>query len=75
MGAPMPGWEYITLDLNDLPCNGDEIDILNDIGHEGWELVVITCNKIAYLKRMMPGRAARPAASKRAPKSATATKE
>jgi hypothetical protein len=74
MGAPMPGWEYIAVDLNDLSRNGDEIDLLNDAGHEGWELVVITRNKIAYLKRMVPGQAARPAAPRRAPKSAAATK-
>ncbi len=70
----MPGWEYIAIDLNDLPRNSDEIDILNEAGHEGWELVVITRNKIAYLKRTVLGRAARPAASRRDPKSAAATK-
>jgi hypothetical protein len=75
MGAPMPGWEYLTIDLNDLPRNSDEIDILNDAGHEGWELVAITRNKIAYLKRMVPGRTSRSTASRRDPKSAAATKE
>ena len=28
-------------------------DVLNDAGNEGWELVVITPNNIAYLKRPM----------------------
>jgi hypothetical protein len=30
---------------------GDELDLLNHVGAEGWELVRITATNIAYLKR------------------------
>ena len=49
----MPEWEYMTIDLNDLPSKASEIDVLNDAGKDGWELVVITSNNIAYLKRQV----------------------
>jgi hypothetical protein len=47
----MPVWEYTTIDLNDLPPKVSELDLLDDAGTEGRELVVITPNNIAYLKR------------------------
>jgi hypothetical protein len=50
----VPQWEYIKLDLNDLPRNTKEIELLNDAGKDGWELVAIL-NGIAYLKREVPG--------------------
>ena len=56
----MPQWQYCAIDLNENPG----IDVLNDAGNEGWELVTIT-NKIAYLKRQIeepthaPGKSAR----------------
>jgi hypothetical protein len=64
MGKPMAEWEYSNINLNDLPRSSDEIDLLNDAGHAGWELVVITSNNIAYLKREV-GRGSRPHASGR----------
>jgi hypothetical protein len=44
-------WEYLRLDLNDTPRRGAEIDLLNRAGGEGWELVSVTSNGIAILKR------------------------
>jgi hypothetical protein len=46
----MQEWEYIRICLSDLPLNIDSVDILNDAGKDGWELIVITSNNIAYLK-------------------------
>lgn len=43
--------EYRKISLSDAPRRSDEIDLLNDAGQEGWELVSITCNSMAYLKR------------------------
>jgi hypothetical protein len=47
----MPSWEYCTIDLNNLPARAQPTDLLNDAGDHGWELVSITANSIAYLKR------------------------
>jgi hypothetical protein len=55
----MPEWEYITLDLSDLPRRTTVLDLLNDAGKQGWELVFITSNNIAYLKRQLPKRPSR----------------
>jgi len=49
----MSEWEYIRLDLNDVHRGGQEIDLLNEAGKNGWELVIIQ-NGIAYLKRLVP---------------------
>jgi hypothetical protein len=48
----MPVWEYRQVDLNDVPRKADELDLLNEIGAEGWELVGIMDNHVAYLKRL-----------------------
>jgi hypothetical protein len=47
----MPLWEYEKLDLNYASRKTNEIDILNDAGQDGWELVAITPNNVAILKR------------------------
>jgi hypothetical protein len=47
----MRQWEYLRLDLSDAPRRGAEIDVLNRAGGEGWELVTVTSNGIAILKR------------------------
>src|SRR5262245_59592442 len=47
----MPDWEYRKLHLNQHTPRGDGLDLLNAVGAEGWELVSITSNNIAYLKR------------------------
>jgi len=48
----MAKWEYRKLDLNDLPRGSDDVGVLNRVGGEGWELVAITPNNVAYLKRL-----------------------
>jgi len=52
----MHEWGYSKLDLNELPRKTNEIDLLNNAGAAGWEVVTITANEIAYLKRQV-GRA------------------
>jgi hypothetical protein len=47
----MVRWEYLTIDLAYLPARTAEIDLLNDAGANGWELICVTCNNIAYLRR------------------------
>ena len=47
----MTGWEYRKIDLNDVRRMTDDIDLLADAGKDGWELVGITSNNFAYLKR------------------------
>ena len=47
----MTGWEYRKIDLNDLPRETSDLDLLDKAGDDGWELVVITVNFVAYLKR------------------------
>jgi hypothetical protein len=50
-GQAVRNWEYIKIDLNKQRPPGDELDLLNAAGTQGWELVGITSNNIAYLKR------------------------
>jgi len=47
----MAEWEYLKIDLNDPPRENSDVDLLDKAGAEGWELIVITANSIAYLKR------------------------
>jgi hypothetical protein len=47
----MRQWEYLKLDLNSTPRRGDSIDALNKAGSEGWELIAVTGNGMATLKR------------------------
>lgn len=47
----MAEWEYRKIDLSQLPRKIDDIDVLCDAGEEGWELVAILANNVAYLKR------------------------
>ena len=49
----MPEWEYRKIDLGDLARNTSDLDLLDKAGEEGWELVVITSNNIAYFKRQI----------------------
>jgi hypothetical protein len=44
-------WEYRKILLNEHPRREDELDLLCDAGDCGWELVTITPNNVAYLKR------------------------
>jgi hypothetical protein len=47
----MPQWQYRTIYLNETPLGSDAIAVLNDAGGEGWELVGITANNVAFMKR------------------------
>jgi DNA-binding protein H-NS len=44
-------WEYRKIALNQLSPKSADVDVLNDAGEEGWELVAILENNVAYLKR------------------------
>jgi hypothetical protein len=59
MSNAMPEFEYEKINLNYIPRRGDDIDLLDELGADGWELVAITANNIAYLKRRV-GPAKRP---------------
>jgi hypothetical protein len=65
----MRQWEYHKIDLNDLPRRTNDMDLLNDAGRNGWELVILSQNAIAYLKRpttlTTAGEAKTPTTSKR----------
>jgi hypothetical protein len=62
----MPQWDYRNIDLNNAPRKTDDIDLLNDAGEQGWDLIAITPNNFAYLKRaretIAPAKDAPPAA-------------
>ncbi len=45
------GWEYKKLALNQMAHKTDDVDLLCEAGEDGWELVAILPNNIAYLKR------------------------
>jgi hypothetical protein len=47
----MPQWDYRKIDLNNVPRKSDDVDLLNDAGEQGWELISIMPNNFAYLKR------------------------
>ena len=47
----MQEWEYTKIDLGGASAKVDDISILTRAGNEGWELVAITINNAAYLKR------------------------
>lgn len=47
----MTEWEYRKIDLNNPSDEETDLDLLAKAGEEGLELVAITGNDIAYLKR------------------------
>jgi len=49
----MPQWEYSKIDLNNVPAKSNDLDALDDAGKDGWELVAITANNVAYFKRAL----------------------
>jgi len=50
----MPLWEYCKINLNALIHKGDDLDLLNQAGQQGWELVNVAANNFAYFKRRVP---------------------
>jgi hypothetical protein len=58
-------WEYRKIDLNDVPRRGLDVDVLNQLGRDGWEIVAVMDNGMAYLKR--PVGAARPSRKRASP--------
>jgi hypothetical protein len=50
----MTRWEYTRLDLASIATRETEVAVLNLAGESGWELVAITFNNIAVLKRPVP---------------------
>jgi len=61
----MMRWEYRKIDLNDVPSKISDIDILVDAGRDGWELVDVSANNVAYLKRQLDDPAATPTVRRR----------
>jgi hypothetical protein len=47
----MPKFEYSKIDLNNAPRKSDDLDLLEAAGAQGWRLVLITPNNVAYLIR------------------------
>ena len=47
----MSQWEYCKIDLTAVPRQSTDIDVLNQLGKDGWELVNVLANHVAYLKR------------------------
>ena len=58
----MPQWEYRRINFGEL-LRGTE-ELLNSAGEEGWELVAITNNGVAYLKRQIEVEVATPRSAK-----------
>jgi hypothetical protein len=56
-------WEYRKIDLSGINARSDDVELLNYAGQDGWELLTITANNIAYLKRSVPVAAAQKATS------------
>ena len=63
----MPQWEYSKIDLSNLPPRTDDVDLLDDAGKDGWELVGIAANNFAYLKRRSDNDAAAAEAPRKQP--------
>jgi hypothetical protein len=75
----MAQWDYRKIDLNNVPRKTEDIDLLNEAGLDGWELMSITPNNFAYLKRRFdgptaPAREMQPAARATRPKVPTNAK-
>jgi hypothetical protein len=51
-------WTYRKIALNQHHRRGDDVELLCNAGEEGWELVSILPNNVAYLKRKLEDEAA-----------------
>ena len=47
-------WEYRTIDLNSLPRKRSAVDLLNEAGQDGWELVTVNKLGVGFFKRPIP---------------------
>ena len=47
----MSQWEHLIVDLNTVSAKSSDVELLDALGQERWELITITPNKMAYLKR------------------------
>jgi hypothetical protein len=63
----MPQWEYSKTDLNNVSAKSSDLDALDDAGKDGWELVTITANNVAYFKRALEDPTAATQAHAKAP--------
>lgn len=55
-------WEYCKINLSALPTKKNDVDVLNEAGENGWQLVtIIPSTNVAYLMR----RLSEPTAEKR----------
>jgi hypothetical protein len=43
----MSRWRYTKIDISDLPRKTEDIDLLDDLGADGWGLIQINVNGIA----------------------------
>jgi hypothetical protein len=59
----MTQWEYRKIDLSGINPKLDDIELLNGAGQQGWELLTITANNFAYLKRPVQVAAAQTAST------------
>jgi hypothetical protein len=57
----MSQWEHRKFNLNEAPRKLDDIDLLT----QGWELVTITTNSMAYFKRRLEDTAPPPTARRK----------
>ncbi len=49
----MTQWEHLKIDLSAIDPKSDDVALLNAAGYQGWELIAITANNIAYLRRAL----------------------
>ena len=69
----MTRFEYLRIDLNNHHTKADEIDVLNQAGQAGWELVAVTANALAYLRRPLAEPEAPPRRRTTKPEAGTTT--
>jgi len=56
----MPQWQYREVHLSD-PRQTWAVEFLNKVGEQGWELIAISTNNVAYLRRQIEDPAHLPA--------------
>ena len=50
-GCSSVQWEYRKIDFDGDDRNDDDLELLSEVGRSGWELIIVTPNRVAYLKR------------------------